>query len=47
MHAEELNGLIHASPSFFMSTPAGRIINRFSQVDLEHMFLVYVKKIDL
>ncbi|KZT65538.1 P-loop containing nucleoside triphosphate hydrolase protein [Daedalea quercina L-15889] len=31
VHAEELNGLIHASPSFFMSTPAGRIINRFSQ----------------
>ncbi|TFY69692.1 hypothetical protein EVJ58_g284 [Rhodofomes roseus] len=31
VHGEELNGLLHAAPSFFMSTPAGRIINRFSQ----------------
>ncbi|KAH9920611.1 P-loop containing nucleoside triphosphate hydrolase protein [Fomitopsis serialis] len=31
VHAEELKGLVHAAPSFFMSTPAGRIINRFSQ----------------
>ncbi|EPS93155.1 hypothetical protein FOMPIDRAFT_1056220 [Fomitopsis schrenkii] len=31
VHVDELQGLIHATPSFSMSTPAGRIINRFSQ----------------
>ncbi|KAJ7589613.1 P-loop containing nucleoside triphosphate hydrolase protein [Mycena floridula] len=31
IHRTELQGLLQTSPSFFMTTPAGRIINRFSQ----------------
>jgi hypothetical protein len=32
IHAAELRGLLQTSPSYFAKTPAGRIINRFSQV---------------
>ncbi|KAJ7028056.1 P-loop containing nucleoside triphosphate hydrolase protein [Mycena alexandri] len=31
IHAQELRGLLHTSPAYFMRTPAGRIVNRFSQ----------------
>ncbi|KAJ6583769.1 P-loop containing nucleoside triphosphate hydrolase protein [Mycena sp. CBHHK59/15] len=31
LHAAELKGLFESAPSYLMSTPAGRIINRFSQ----------------
>ncbi|KAJ7485129.1 P-loop containing nucleoside triphosphate hydrolase protein [Mycena galericulata] len=31
IHATELRGLLQTSPSYFARTPAGRIINRFSQ----------------
>ncbi|KAJ7360685.1 P-loop containing nucleoside triphosphate hydrolase protein [Mycena albidolilacea] len=31
IHAAELRGLMQTSPSYFAKTPAGRIINRFSQ----------------
>ncbi|KAJ7818313.1 P-loop containing nucleoside triphosphate hydrolase protein [Mycena olivaceomarginata] len=31
IHAAELRGLLQTSPSYFAKTPAGRIINRFSQ----------------
>ncbi|KAJ6540558.1 P-loop containing nucleoside triphosphate hydrolase protein [Mycena capillaripes] len=31
MHVAELHGLLWTSPSYFMRTPAGRIVNRFSQ----------------
>jgi hypothetical protein len=32
IHHEEVKGLFGVNPSYFLSTPAGRIINRFSQV---------------
>ncbi|KAF7349689.1 hypothetical protein MSAN_01695700 [Mycena sanguinolenta] len=31
IHSTELRGLLRAAPSYFASTPSGRIINRFSQ----------------
>ncbi|KAK7692905.1 hypothetical protein QCA50_004541 [Cerrena zonata] len=31
IHKAEINGLFNTAPSYFMTTPVGRIINRFSQ----------------
>ena len=33
VHAAEITGLFGTEPSYFMTTPVGRIINRFSQVE--------------
>jgi hypothetical protein len=31
LHEQELRGICTAAPSFFMNTPAGQIVNRFSE----------------
>ncbi|KAJ7150739.1 P-loop containing nucleoside triphosphate hydrolase protein [Mycena filopes] len=45
IHAKELRGLLYTSPAYFMRTPAGRIVNRFSQdiyqIDLDFPYSMF------